>query len=238
MSIVLDLIILVIFVYCIWQGFKRGMMSALFGIVIIIVTLFASNLISSTFSNEFVPMLKSFISGYVDTQLDNAKDEVVTTEYQVYNIEDILRLQPEKEDEIVTQAFINLGVTKASAEKLTPQVQVYKNDMGESLTSSISYVTSKTLAYLMVFSVSLVLLLIFVAVIANIANITLRIPGKKRVDTVSGSVLGFVRGLMLSSTLAWVLGFAGLLLTAETIKRTVLLEFLMNHNIISFFLKI
>lgn len=238
MSIVLDLIILVIFVYCIWQGFKRGMMSAVFGIVIIIVALFAGNLISSAFSNEFVPMLKSFVSGYVDTQLVNAKDEVVSEADQVYNVEDILRLQPDKEEDMITETFINLGITKTSAEKLTSQVQEYKNDMGETLSNSISYVTSKTLAYMMVLCVSIVLILIFVTVIANITNITLRIPGKKKVDTISGSVIGFVRGLLLSSTLAWVIGFAGLLLTAETIKRTVLLEFLMNHNIISFFLKI
>lgn len=238
MSIIFDLLILAVFGLCIWQGYKRGLISTVLGIVIIIISLYISNLLANTYSTEFSPMIKSFISGYVDTKVEEAKDEEVSEEYQVYSIEDIITMNPDLEDTICTTAFINLGVCERSSEKLSIQAVEYKKDMGESLANSIAIIASDTMAYLLVICVAMVLIIIVFTVIANIANVTLRIPGKKKLDTIAGSVSGVLRAVFIVSTVAWVVGFLGVLISAETLEKTILLEFFVNHNIISAFLKI
>lgn len=238
MSIILDLLILAVFGLCIWQGYKRGLISAVFGIVIIIIALYISNLLANTYSTEFSPMIKSFISGYVDTKLEEAKDEVVEEEYLVYSIEDIITMNPGIEDTISRTTFLKLGICERSAGKLSDRAQEHKNDMGDNLANSIAGVASNTMAYLLVLCVAMVLIVIIFTVLANITNITLRIPGKKKLDAISGSVMGAFRALLIVSTVAWVVGFLGILISAETVEKTVLLEFFVNRNIISAFLKI
>jgi len=101
------------------------------------------------------------------------------------------------------------------------------------LAAAIAHVASNTMAYLIVMCVAIILIIIVFTVIANITNITLRIPGKKKIDSMAGLAAGFLRGIMVITIASWVVGFSGVIISPETVERTVLLEFFVNHNIAS-----
>lgn len=228
-----DIIFLGILVLCTWQGYKRGILSGIIGILVIIVALFIGNLISVTCSTEFSPMIKSFMSGYVDTQLIEAKDDLKNQDYTNYSVEDVLEVNPKVAKELSAAAFVNIGVTEVSANKLAAQALEERENNSGTLSNAIATVLSITLAYLLVLCVAVILIIIIFTVVANITNIKPRLPVKQSLDSSMGGVIGLIRGILIVSVIAWVIGFLGFAIKPETVEKTVLTELFVKHNIIS-----
>lgn len=233
MSIVLDIIIIIIVGACVWNNYKNGILSAIAGIIIMTIALFAGNLISNTFSSEFAPMIGSFMSSYVAAELSNAKDSMASDEFSDHSVEDYLDLNPDKSKELAVAAYVNIGVAKSSAEKLAVKTLKEREDNSLRIVDAITKIFSETLAYLLVLSVAVILILIICSVAGNIINFEPRLPVSKKRDSLIGGILGLVRGIFYISTIAWVIGFLGFVIKPETIEKTILFEFAVKHNIIS-----
>lgn len=233
MSIILDLLVLAIIVFCVWQGYRRGLIPGVTGIVVVVIALYIGSLLASTFSSEFTAMFKPFVAGYVEANISEAKAEVIGGEDAVYSIEDIIELEPAVAADITVAAYVNMGIYEGSAEKLWKQVDSYKQKAGCSLSEAISIVLADAIAYLLVLIVTFVLLIIIFTVIANVTNLSFRLPGKETLDCVGGAACGLIRGLIFAFTIAWVLGYLGMIVSWGAVKKTVLLEFLMTYNPIS-----
>ena len=70
MKAVIDIVLLIIIALCTWNGYKRGLIGGIAGILAIIVALLGGSLLASAYSQEVVPALEPFVDGYVDS-LDN-----------------------------------------------------------------------------------------------------------------------------------------------------------------------
>ena len=57
MKIIIDILLLVIIALCTWNGYKRGLVGGVAGILAIIIALFGSSLLSSAYAHEVVPAL-------------------------------------------------------------------------------------------------------------------------------------------------------------------------------------
>ena len=75
MKIIIDILLLVIIALCTWNGYKRGLVGGVAGILAIIIALFGSSLLSSAYAHEVVPALEPFVDGYIDSQ--KTRDEVL-----------------------------------------------------------------------------------------------------------------------------------------------------------------
>jgi len=233
MTIVLDVLLIAIIVFCIWQGYKRGLVPGALGIAVVVIAFYVGSLLAVTYSSEFTAMFKPFVSGYVETNISDAKNEVVDEQYSIYSVEDILELDPQAAENITVATYVKMGIYEGSAEKLWGQVEAYKEKANCSLSEAISVVMADSIAYLLILCVAFILIVIIFTVIANVTNLAFRLPGKETLDCVAGASFGLIRGLTFAFTIAWVLGYLGIFLSWETVKKTVLLEFLMTHNPIS-----
>ena len=68
MKIIIDILLLVIIALCTWNGYKRGLVGGVAGILAIIIALFGGSLLSSAYAHEVVPALEPFVDGYIDSQ--------------------------------------------------------------------------------------------------------------------------------------------------------------------------
>ena len=68
MKLIIDLIFIAILVVCGWSGYKKGIIMGIGGVLVIIISLYGGNLLSTTFSYEVIPALKPFASGYLAGQ--------------------------------------------------------------------------------------------------------------------------------------------------------------------------
>ena len=91
MKAVVDIILLIIIALCTWNGYKRGLVGGIAGILAIVVALFGGSLLSSAYSHEVVPALEPFVDGYIDSQ-DNRSAVLESMGYgdSDYSVEDIL----------------------------------------------------------------------------------------------------------------------------------------------------
>ena len=71
MHIVIDLVLLAIIIICVWSGYKKGFIIGIANLLGIIVSLYAAVLVSSAFSYDVVPVLRPFVSGYVEGQMED-----------------------------------------------------------------------------------------------------------------------------------------------------------------------
>ena len=55
MKAVIDIILLIIIALCTWNGYKRGLVGGIAGILAIVVALFGGSILSSAYSQEVVP---------------------------------------------------------------------------------------------------------------------------------------------------------------------------------------
>lgn len=224
MDKIIDIAILIIFLICIWSGFKKGLIMGLGGILAIIVSLIGANIISSAFSYEVIPALSPFASGYVEKQINEEVLPEMSLEGQDYSVEDLLANDPDREYEFSVKCFESVGIYSNSAERLAVKALDHANETGASVQNSVVEVLCDSITYVAGFILSFLLILIVLVVIGNIPNLSFKIPDMELLNDIGGAVTGFFTAFLLSAVLVWVLKFTGIIFGADTIKNTFIAE--------------
>jgi len=69
MGIIIDAVLVIIVLFCIWRGFKNGLIRGVAGIIALVISIFLSNLVATAYSDDFAGMLNPFLGGVIDTAL-------------------------------------------------------------------------------------------------------------------------------------------------------------------------
>ena len=77
------------------------------------------------------------------------------------------------------------------------------------------------------------LIIIFITAIANIGNLSFRLPNMELLDEIGGAVLGFAKGLLYCILLSWVLSFLGLIIGKDTLEHTTLARFFLAFRFLT-----
>ena len=80
-----------------------------------------------------------------------------------------------------------------------------------------------------------VFILIVFTVIANIINLAFKLPGLEFINELFGALFGFAKGAVIIVAIAWVMRYLGVLIDEDIVNKTVLLEWLMDHNLVTKF---
>ena len=67
MRAIIDIVLILIIALCTWNGYKKGLVGGIAGILAIIIALFGGSLLASAYSHEIVPAVEPFVDGYVDS---------------------------------------------------------------------------------------------------------------------------------------------------------------------------
>ena len=80
---------------------------------------------------------------------------------------------------------------------------------------------------------SFLIILIFITALANLFNLSFRLPNLENVDEIGGAVLGFVKGIVYCVLLCWLLSFLGLVIGKKTLDGTTLARFFLTFRFIT-----
>jgi uncharacterized membrane protein required for colicin V production len=248
MSTVIDIALVIIVAFCAWRGFRNGVIRGICGVLAIIISLYGANLIAKAYSGEFTGMLEPFVSGVVDnavndvldidiiddpadTQGDAADTSDSAEDGAQEHVTDTGLTDEEKSDvySVSYAALKKLGIAEKAAAILAEKVNVEMDSIGQSMTANLTVKLCEALAYIAVFGISFILLSIIFAVIGNIINLAFSIPGIEQLDKIIGIFLGLIKGLLIVFALAVIIRYIGLL-SAGTIRETVILNYILNEN--------
>ena len=93
------------------------------------------------------------------------------------------------------------------------------------LCDTVTYVGGLLLAFLMI--------LIILVALANVGNLSFRLPNMESLDEIGGAVLGFIRGFLYCVLLCWVLSFFGAVIGRDTLESTALARFFLSFDFIT-----
>lgn len=234
MKLIIDVVILAIIALCTWNGYKRGLVGGVAGVLAIIISVFGGTILSSAYAGELVPALEPFVDGYVDSQ----KNRDIMLENMGYgksdlSLEDILIDDPSLRYDYAEEAMRLMGFNDRRAEELSVKAIQLSEETGANLTDAVVAVLCDTITYVAGLTIAFLLILIMLTAIANVFNMSLRLPNMETLDEVGGAVIGFVQGFVYCTFLAWFLSFFGIIIGKTTLDSTVLARFFLSFEFIT-----
>ena len=229
MKIVIDFVLIFIVAACTWNGFKRGLIGGIAGILAIVISLYGGALLSSAFSPEIIPAAEPFVEGFLDSA--DAKDFILSElgyEDTEKSVNDILAEDPSLKYDYAYNCVIYVGLSKASARTLASRAVELSDSSGADLQSAVSDTLCDSLSYVFGTVIAFLLLLMLIVAIANLFNLSLRLPNMETIDEIGGSVTGFLKGVVYCILLCWALSCLGLILGRDTLESTLLGRFFLS----------
>lgn len=232
MNKIIDIIIVVIFLICIWSGFKKGLIMGAGGIVAIAVSLIGANLLSSAFSYEIIPALRPFISGLTEKQINEKIMIDMGFEDYDLSVDDIFARNPELVPEFCVRCYKELGIHENTAEKMAVEAAELAAEKDIGIQAAAVDVLCRNITFSAGFLLAFLLLLIILIVIGNIPNLSFKIPNLDLLNDIGGAAFGFVTAFALSSVLVWATKFMGMIIGSETIENTFIAEKFANIDLL------
>ena len=235
MTWIIDIVLLVIIALCTWGGYKRGIVAGIAGLLAIVVALFGGSLLSATYAGEVVPALKPFVGGIIDTPATEAELlEKLGYGDSDKSLRDILAEDPSLSYDYAycCMQFVGFSADRATelANRAAAAYERNRDDgmptaVVDTLCDAITYVAGLVLAFAMI--------LIILVSLANLGNLSFRLPNMENLDEIGGAVLGFVRGFIYCVLLCWALSFLGAILGQETVEGNSLVRFFLSFDFIT-----
>lgn len=227
MSVIIDVVLVLIVGFCVWRGWRNGIIRGICGVLALILSLYGANLLASTFSGEFTSALRPFVGGVVDSAVSSLVGAPEDDEEP--------QLDEGERRDVFTVAFSvlrRLGVAENLAERLSAEVTEESGAVDRNMAASITDKLCASLAYVAVFAICFLLLSIVFALIGNLLNFVFSIPGIETIDSAVGMVFGLLKGLLIVLVIAVVLRYPALI-SPETLEETVVLKYLINRNLVA-----
>lgn len=234
MKMIIDIVLLAIIALCTWDGYKRGLVGGVAGILAIVIALFGGSLLSSAYAGEVIPALEPFVDGYIDSQ--NTREDVLETlgyGDSDKSLDDILAEDPSLRYDYAYECMALVGFSAKRSEELADKAVSVADENGLEMTDAVVGVLCDTITYVGGLLLAFLLILIFLIAVANVGNLSFRLPNMENLDEIGGAVLGFVRGFLYCVLLSWLLSFFGLVLGKSTIENTTLARFFMSFEFIT-----
>ena len=234
MKAVIDIILLIIIALCTWNGYKRGLIGGVAGILAIIVALLGGSLLASAYSQEIVPALEPFIDGYVDSQANrDAVLESMGYGDSDYSVEDIIAQDSSLKYDYAYECLLSVGFYSKTSEKLAARAVDLAEEGSMDMTAAVVSVVCDTATYVGGAALGFLLILIFLIAVANVGNLSLRLPNMENLDEIGGSVVGFIKGFIYCVLLCWLLSFLGMVIGKTTLAETTLARFFLAFDFLT-----
>lgn len=233
MQIVIDLVLLAILIICVWSGYRKGFIIGIANLLGIVVALYAAVLVSSAFSYDVVPVLRPFVSGYVEGRMNEEVLEEMGLEDTDLSYEDILAGDTELRHEFCKTCYETVGIYEDAADQMAAEAESYADASGALISEAIVEVLCERLCYVAGVTLLFLIFLIALMAIANIPNLSYRIPNMDLLNDAGGAAMGLVNGLCYCVLISWFLRFVGLIIGPDTLSSTLLARFFISIDLLT-----
>ena len=226
MKAVIDIILIIIIALCTWNGYKRGLVGGVAGILAIIVSLLGASIVSAAYAHEVVPAIEPFVDGYLDSHRNrDAILERMGYGSSELSLEDILEQDSSLRYDYAYESLTDLGLYSKRAEDLARKAVSIAEETGVTMTKAIVTVLCDTITSVGTMVIAFLLILILLVAVASVGNLSFRLPNLENLDEIGGAMLGFGEGFLFCILLCWLLSFLGITIGKDTMAHTTLGRF-------------
>ena len=240
LTAIINLVLAATIIICAWQGFKKGIIMGIIEVLVIILSLYGAQLLSDTFSYEIIPVLNPFVSGFMDSRVDDTAyaalgyEPDMEGEYHVeYSLTDLLDGQSDVTKDICLQVYTELGIYHDVAEAMADKAATYAEQNSSSISSAAVNILCQSITWYGGFFLFFLLVFAALTVLVNIPNLSFRIPYVGIVNDIGGLGIGLFTGFLLCAVLVWALQFTGLVIPEESLQGHGLAGFFLSRDMLA-----
>ncbi len=233
MHIVIDLVLLAILIICVWSGYRKGFIIGIANLLGIVVALYGAVLVSGAFSYDVVPVLRPFVSGYIEGQMDDTVLEQMRLDNTDLSYEDILAGDSQLRHEFCYTCYTTVGIYDDAADQMATEAEEYADANEVQISEAIVEVFCERAAYVAGVVLMFLIFLIALMAIANIPNLSYRIPNMDVLNDAGGAAMGFINGICYCILICWALRFLGLVIGVDTLGKTLLAKFFIAIDLLT-----
>ncbi len=222
-GIIIDLLLLLVLAFCIWQGQRKGLIMTALGVLILVLGLWAG----SGMGNALTGAMSENVTPLLDWVADDAYSAAVK-EYGK---------QPDasKHDEVAEiskLAFAELGILGGVTDRLTEKVwdAMQGGEAKLSPRAAISIVFIETFSWVIIFLFGFIIVALLLTLLLHFVSMLVPIPKVPKLDKWGGLALGVFHGLIILFVIGWILRFLGIIIPQEWVNSTLILRLLVNVN--------
>ncbi|MGN1004556.1 MAG: CvpA family protein [Oscillospiraceae bacterium] len=225
--IVYDLVILAILILFALWGMHRGLILTLCSLVALLVAFVGAILVSNFWSPSVAGWLQPLLQPTTTSAVESALPEGVTD--AELPLDELIILLDEADLPFGLDEFVSdlreEGVPVLSAGSLVESVSV-----------SLAAKLANAIAYIGLFLLSFVLILILWRLLARALNLVARLPGLHMLNKVGGLAVGVLQGAILLFICAWLVRWLWSdLIPPDAVEQSKLLHFFMTVNPLEYF---
>ncbi len=210
LPLVVDGIIILIFVACIFDGYRRGFVKMLLSIAAIIISIALAGAMSAPAAqwayDEYVGEIASdYVDGYFDGTLENigmTEDDLTGNSFEGAQ-DDIAEAIPEEISNLLEKYDVSIEdlLADISAEDTLEETNV---KIKENLERAIILPVLELVAFLLLYIISSIVLSVLIGVICS----AFKLPIIKGINKALGAALGTLKGLAVVAVLSLIAVFA------------------------------
>lgn len=228
--LIYDLIILVLLVVFALWGMHRGLIRSLLSLVTVVVAfagaILISNLFAPTVAQWAEPAVAPTVQSAVESIIpDDLTGDLLSSDQLVILLED---------------AELPLGLNDVLADYLEENpLTLNIESAAQDLTGILVEKVTLALAYVILFLVAFVVIVILWNLIIRALNLVAKLPGLHALNKLGGFLFGVIKGALLLFILAWILRTVGSdWLPAGVSEETTLFRFFMTVNPLDYLAKL
>ena len=233
MRAVIDLVLLAIIIISIWSGYKKGLIMGIAALLAAIISLYGASLVSQAYSYEVVPVLRPFVSGYIQNRMENEVLEDLGIDDTSLSVEDVLSAHPSLGHDFCAACYASTGIYADAADQMATEAEEYAAANGATIQESVVEVFCIRAAYVAGVALVFIVFLIALTALGNIPNLSFKIPNMDTLNDAGGAVMGLVNGMVYCILLCWALRFLGLVIGRDTLENTILAKFFISIDFIT-----
>ena len=233
MRAVIDLVLLAIIIISIWSGYKKGLIMGIAALLAAIISLYGASLVSQAYSYEVVPVLRPFVSGYIQNRMENEVLEDLGIDDTSLSVEDVLSGDPSLRHDFCAACYASTGIYADAADQMATEAEEYAAANGATIQESVVEVFCIRAAYVAGVALVFIVFLIALTALGNIPNLSFKIPNMDTLNDAGGAGMGLVNGMVYCILLCWALRFLGLVIGRDTLENTILAKFFISIDFIT-----
>ncbi|MCL2108960.1 MAG: CvpA family protein [Oscillospiraceae bacterium] len=214
MAILLDLMAVGILVSMVLYGRKKGLVLAVAGIVVTILSIIIAWAIAGAFS----PALEGFLEENVGGAINDALDKIVAEGGDM--LPDFTSPNGDALAQATGQVFDTLGFSAKTDNPFVNAVIRKATEMGGSLKAALTSTICGAIAFAGLFVFGFILVRAVLEIGVHFVDKVVKLPILKRFNKIGGMAVGFVQGALILFVIGWGLQFAGMLVTSADISQT------------------
>ena len=221
MKIAIDVVLLLILIWGIYNGYKRGLVNVLIAVFATCLALFAGSILSSTYSGTLMPAFEPFVAGLADT-VEEQTLTAIGYGNSVVNMNDLIQQQPEMKQKYCKALYMEMGIHEGRAEVIAEEAAQLVDAKDMKLENAAVQMLSEKLLYVLGTALATILILILFTAFVNLVNLSFHLPNGEKVEKVGGVIVGILLAVLIATLICWFLSFFGGFLGKDTLTETYL----------------